>query len=69
MRFIRGCLIAAGCVLVFLGSAQAITIGETPVLRPPTTGTAIFCWPKPPISLRLQPSRACPSTSPAPAEI
>jgi hypothetical protein len=31
MRFIRRCLIAAGYVLVFLGSAQAVTIGETAV--------------------------------------
>jgi hypothetical protein len=31
MRFIRSCLIAASYVLVFLGSAQAVTIGETAV--------------------------------------
>src|SRR5271154_4960461 len=31
MRFIRSCLIAAAYILVFLGSAQAVTIGETAV--------------------------------------
>ena len=37
-RFIRGCLIAAGYVLVFLGSARAVTIGDTAVLSAPDNG-------------------------------
>jgi len=38
MRFIRGCVIAAGYVLVFLGSARAVTIGDTAVLSASDNG-------------------------------
>lgn|GEM_PF-2080636 len=38
MRFIRRCLIAAGYVLVLLGSARAVTIGDTAVLSAPDDG-------------------------------
>jgi hypothetical protein len=38
MRFIPRRLMAASCVLVFLGSAQAATVGETAVLSAPANG-------------------------------
>ena len=44
MRFIRRCLMAASCVLVFLGSAQAqsTTSVRRPCFRSATAATAIF---------------------------
>ncbi len=44
MRFIRRLLIAASCVFVSLGSAQAVTIGETAVLSSPDTGNVKYLW-------------------------
>ena len=38
MRFIRGCLMGACYILVFLGSARALTIGQTAVLSAPDNG-------------------------------
>ena len=59
-RFIRGFVITASYVLVFLKSAQAqsITMGETSVLRSPRSGNGILLAAKAPCSPRPQPSRA-----------
>jgi hypothetical protein len=60
MRFIRRCLAAARCVLVSLGSAQAVAIGETGVLSA-ANGNLLLAKSK--LSRAATVERACPPTS------